>query len=273
MLNSIKKIIEINPINRIYNNTTGKTLLPVAEDTEGMATYAFLMDEAIYFVTFMKPGHVTIDEEDIESLSATCDGVETTIDETSYIPIEGEYDVDKFNTILVEKGFEPLPESYNGGVAVLTVFYTTPSSRLAGSHIFTVTDGSNFNATATYVEPLNYYLFEIECGDSEEDKWSYYVAFRNTTDLTPEWDYTEITFYCGDEVTDQIYVPEQDPGVPVTWVVDEYTLGDMTDNSKQIMIPFTGSRGFELAIIAPLSGEAYYTYGDHTSNTYFVYTE
>ena len=258
MYNSIRKVIDLNPINKMYSKMThGNTGFIRPEGKTGIILYPFSMDD---MNGVLVAGDASQELPDFANGKIYVDGVEVEVRQVEGGVIENAQLLAEMNAAFEYMGLPQLDDSYIGG------FYDLMAGdlggpRLAGdTYTLAFSDGS-ITITETITVPVTYYLDYVDVDDGEGGvAYYYYVAFRNTTDWTPEWNYQDTVFKTADgTVTEDVRIGEQDPGTPVTWYVTD-ALDSMTEYSREKFTPYSGFVGYELQVDAPFNDNVYYTY-------------
>ena len=281
MYKSIRKVIDLNPVNKMYGKLTkGMTdfivggidtpkngftiLLDAGEPTEYGWTYMFYQ-----FVPNNIPIDYYVDEDTqtyvINDYSIYADGEQVTPYFEGIMPIDSDEMMYEINRFLQDLGSPySLDVNYFGGNAIIGVVFCP---YIAGEHTLEF-DYDEYTYTTTYNSPVYYFVTSVDVSDGQGGiAFTYYVACRNTLDedgWTDTWDYTQTQFYLNNEATDKVYIGEQDPGTPVTWYVSN-AYNDMTDECKEKFACLQGCVGYELSVIPPVVGSVYFEYDNESS--------
>ena len=265
VVSSLKNVINLNPINRIYQKYTGfGTFVPIdggsTADGDFISILVGFGDGGINFIIILKP-----DKSIGETQTFTYDG------ET----IEGEIE-DTGMTITAEliPMFEQeygiiLDESWLG--APIYMCTAMGLGDMAGNHVFEFV-GGDVDWTYSYSVPVQYFIKEV----SDTGGSVYYVAFRNTEDYddsTGDWSYINgyrnVTFYENGSQSTNIGISEQDPGSPVTWS-PQYCWEDLSDESKSSLQDYYKAAGFELYMMYPYNAATYFRANGAQSNSIWI---
>ena len=258
MYNSIRKVIDLNPINKMYSKMThGNTGFIRPESEGGILLYPFSIEgENGVLVT----GDASQPLPDFANGKIYVDDVEVEIRLREGGVIESAEILAEMNASFAYMGLPQLDDSYIGGFYALMAG-DLGGPRLAGdTYTLAFSDGS-ITVTETITVPVTYYLDYVDVDDGQGGvAFSYYVAFRNTTDWTPAWNYQDTVFKTASGiVTEDVRIGEQDPGTPVTWYVND-ALDSMTEYSREKFTRYSGFVGYELQVDAPFNNTVYYTY-------------
>ena len=280
MISSLRKIVDLNPINKMYGKLTkGITdfivggssspkngfvaLLDTGDPTDDGWTYMFYQ-----FVPNNIPIDYYLDEETetyvINDYSIYADGEQVNPYFEGVMTLDDEM-LAEVNAFLQDLGSPySLDENYIGGTAIVGVVFCP---YIAGEHTLEF-DYNEYSYTTTYNSPVYYFVNSVDVSDGMGGTaFTYYVAYRNTLNedyWTDTWDYTQTHFYLNSEATDNVCIGEQDPGYPVTWYVSD-AYNDMTDECKAKFACLQGCVGYELNVIPPVVGDVYFEYGDEHS--------
>lgn len=269
MIKSLSKIINVNPVNRLYTKYFKHTLVPVGSSK---STPMFTMAEegAVLVYMFFKPDEVV----DTENYSFTFDGESVTVDLSQFETGEiTEEILQQINQMGIHLSKDYIGGAYLAGMVLAT---DAPNSGMAGNHTLTF-ESNGISLSSTYNQPLVYLFLPIEVSDGEGGvAFSYYVAIRNTSNIDDWYNhYNDTKFYDNDGTeTTAIYIGEQDPGVPVTWSA-ESAMVDMTDDSKAYFLELgrNTASGFELGVNPGTEGNYYFKYDGNKSLDCFVSVE
>lgn len=265
VVSSLKNIINLNPINRIYQKYTGfGTFVPIdggsTADGDFISILASFGDSGISFIIILKP-----DKSIGETQTFTYDGetIEGSVEDTG-MTVTAE-----MLPMFEETYHIILDESWLGSPVYMCS--AMGLGDMAGNHVFEFV-GGDVDWSYRYSVPVKYFIKEVSNAGGNV----YYVAFRNTEDYddsTGDWSYvngyTNVTFYENDSQSTNVGIAEQDPGMPVTWSPQD-VWDDLSDESKSSLQEYYKAVGFELYLLYPYNAATYFRANGAQSNSIWV---
>ena len=259
MIESLRKIVDLNMVNSIYSNATGGKINFVLEEESGENAKISAMVVDGQMTSFIITKQQTLINTQNYQIYIDNESVDGIIEE---VPME--LNAETIEALNAETGWD-LDNSWIGGHIYVCGVQNLPM--IAGDYLFEV-DADDITLETTFTIPVQY-LFKKITNSEQGGGFEYYVAIRNTEGQPTDWNYTGTTFFYNGSATTEIGISEQDPSVPVTWCAD-WVWNDLSDESKQELEPYRYCEGFELYTAERMQGETYYTYDGSQSNTLFL---